>query len=127
MATILIIDDDEILHKFLRQILGKEGHQVEEAFDGMTGLEMARSCKPDLILLDLELPRLNGHKVCQILKADKNYQSIPIIMMTASLQHEDKQWAEKTGANHYFTKPFDLEQLTGTIKELLAQAQNAEG
>lgn len=116
---ILLVDDEEDLRKMLRFRLESMDYDVSEAEDGQEGLDKARSNMPDLILLDLMLPKLDGFKVCRILKFDAKYKDIPIIMFTAKAQEEDKDAGRDVCADAYITKPFEPAVLVSKIKELL--------
>lgn len=117
---ILIVDDEANIVKLLKNRLKKiGGYKVIVAQDGQDGLELARNEKPDLILLDLMLPKLNGYKLCRMLKFDQKYKHIPIIIFTARAQKSDEKLGLEVGANAYITKPFRSETLLTKIKELL--------
>lgn len=116
---ILIVDDEDGLRSMLRFRLEALNHDVSEAIDGQEGLDKARSDKPDLIILDLMLPKIDGFKVCRMLKFDEKYKGIPIIMFTARAQQKDKELGKEVCADAYITKPFETEVLLGKIKELL--------
>jgi DNA-binding response OmpR family regulator len=118
---ILIVDDEEDLRKMLRFRLESVGYEVDEAIDGQEGLDKARSCIPDLMILDLMLPKLDGYKVCRMLKFDERYKHMPIIMFTARAQKRDEQLSREMGADAYITKPFEPHLLLEKIKELLEQ------
>ena len=116
---ILIVDDEQDLVETLSFRLEANGYTVIKANDGQVGLDKARSEKPDLIILDLMLPKIDGYKVCRMLKFDEKYKNIPIIMFTARAQETDKKMGEEVGADGYITKPFEPAVLLGKIKELL--------
>lgn len=116
---ILIIDDETVLQMGVAIRLKASGFEVLTASDGLAGLEMARKEEPDLILLDLMLPKMDGFKVCRMLKFDARYKNIPIIMLTARAQDVDKSMGGEAGVNAYITKPFDHRELLDKIKELL--------
>jgi len=116
---ILIVDDEEDILKVLRFRLEANNYEVLSASDGQEGLNKARSEKPDLIILDLMLPKLDGYKVCRMLKFDENYKTIPIILFTARAQASDKELGMEMGANAYIPKPFEPAILLGKIQELL--------
>jgi DNA-binding response OmpR family regulator len=103
----------------IRFSLELEGYNVLVASNGEEGLNLARQEKPDLILLDLMLPKLDGYKVCRLLKFDERYKHIPILMLTAKTQEKDKILGKETGANEYITKPFDMDELMAKIKSYL--------
>ncbi len=119
MKKILLVDDETELLRILDMTLRKAGFDVEQAANGLEGLERARAGRPDLIVLDLRLPTLDGHTVCQMLKADQTYRHIPIIMLTASREQEDQEWAARTGADLYMTKPYRTNELLDAIDRLL--------
>ena len=118
---ILIVDDEADLVETVRFPLEMEGFNVLVSYNGEDGLGQARREKPDLILLDLMLPKLDGYKVCRLLKFDERYKNIPILMLTAKTQEKDKALGLETGANEYITKPFDLEKLVEKVKEYLSK------
>jgi DNA-binding response OmpR family regulator len=117
---ILIVDDEADLVETIRFPLELEGFQVLAAHNGEEGLNQARSENPDLILLDLMLPKLDGYKICRLLKFDDRYKHIPIFMLTAKTQEKDKILGKETGADEYFTKPFDIDELIAKIKSNLS-------
>ena len=116
---ILIVDDEPHIVMLLETRLKAEGYEVLSAQDGQKGFELAKKEKPDLIVLDLMLPKMDGYKVCGLLKKDSRYAEIPILMFTARAQEEDRRMGEEVGANDYLTKPFQPAVLLGKIKELL--------
>jgi DNA-binding response OmpR family regulator len=113
---ILVVDDEPDLVETVRFSLELEGYQVLAAYNGEDGLNQARKDSPDLILLDLMLPKLDGYKVCRLLKFDERYKHIPILMLTAKAQEKDKILGKETGADDYMTKPFDIDQLMEKVK-----------
>ncbi|NQT75574.1 MAG: response regulator [Candidatus Omnitrophica bacterium] len=116
---ILIVDDEDDLRSMLKFRLEALDYDVLDAVDGQEGLDKARSSRPDLIILDLMLPKLDGFKVCRMLKFDEKHKHIPIIMFTARAQEKDKQIGKEMGADAYITKPFEPDVLLGKMKELL--------
>jgi two-component system, OmpR family, alkaline phosphatase synthesis response regulator PhoP len=117
---ILIVDDETDLVETLRFPLEMEGYTVLVSYNGEDGLHQARKEKPHLILLDLMLPKLDGYKVCRLLKFDERYKHIPILMLTAKTQERDKTLGMETGANEYITKPFEMNDLIEKVKSYLA-------
>lgn len=116
---ILIVDDEPDIVEVLKQRLTGAGFEVIIAEDGYMGLETARREKPDLIILDLMLPKIEGYKVCRMLKFDKDYSHIPIIILTARSQPVEEEIGYSTGANLYLTKPFNGNDLVAKVKEFL--------
>lgn len=99
--------------------LEANGYEVAVAYDGQEGLAKARRDRPDLIVLDLMLPKMSGYEVCAMLKQDSSYQNIPILVFTARAQDADKKLALSMGANDYLTKPFEPETLLAKVKKIL--------
>lgn len=116
---ILVIDDEADLVEMVALRLEANNFEVIKAFDGSAGLEMARNELPDLIVLDLMLPKIDGYKVCRMLKFDEKYKHIPIILFTAKTQDANKKIGEDVGADAYVTKPFDSNELLSKIEQLL--------
>jgi DNA-binding response OmpR family regulator len=120
---ILIVDDEEDILSVLKFRLEANDYEVLTASDGQEGLNKARSEKPDLIILDLMLPKIDGYKVCRMLKFDENYKAIPIVIFTAKDQKKDEDLGKEMGADAYVTKPFEAEVLLEKIRELLKKTQ----
>ena len=118
-ARILVVDDEEDLGRILKFALMAAGHEVLLAMDGAEGLKLAREGAPDLMLLDLMLPKIDGYKVCRMLKFDERYKSLPIVILSARTQEADKEMAKDTGADLFITKPYNLEEILKTIDRLL--------
>lgn len=116
---ILLVEDERDLVETLAFRLKAEDYEVIKAYDGQEGLDKAHSESPDLIILDLMLPKLDGYKVCRMLKFDNKYKSIPIILFTARAQESDMKLAEEVGVDAYITKPFEPQILLAKIKELI--------
>jgi DNA-binding response OmpR family regulator len=116
---LLIVEDEKDMAEIIKLRLEANGYSVILAEDGQEGLEKAKKEKPDLIVLDIMLPKMDGYKVCGLLKSNYKYAKIPIILFTARAQDKDKEMAKEVGANAYITKPFDPEQLLKKIGELL--------
>jgi len=117
--TILIADDEADIVETLKFMLESEGFNVLTAYDGEEALKIARESLPDILLLDVMMPKINGFKVSRLLKFDKKFQNIPILMVTARSQEEDKLIGEETGADEYITKPFDIMNVVELINKYL--------
>jgi DNA-binding response OmpR family regulator len=115
---ILIVDDEEDIAFSLTRRLTAAGFEVICAEDGHDGLTRAQQDHPDLIVLDLMLPKMDGYKVCRLLKFDEKFKHIPIVMLTARSQKEDAALGREMGADYYMTKPFDAGELLNKIHEL---------
>lgn len=114
--SIIIVEDDETLQETLAYNLEREGYQVASAIDGPDGLELARAQKPDLIILDVMLPELDGLSVCRILRREMD---VPIIMLTARSSEVDKIIGLDSGADDYITKPFGLGEFLARVRAAL--------
>jgi len=118
---ILVVDDEVDLVETLRFPLELEGFDVIVSYNGEDALNQAREKNPDLILLDIMLPKLDGYKVCRLLKFDERYKHIPILMLTAKTQEKDKLIGKETGADEYITKPFDIDFVISKVKFYLSK------
>ena len=123
---ILLVDDEPSIVKMVGKRLEVEGFDVLIATDGQDGLTKARTQSPDLIVLDLMLPKLNGYEVCTMLKQDSRYQKIPVVMFTAKAQDKDEKLGMECGANAYVRKPFRAQELMGKIRDLLPGTPSPE-
>jgi two-component system, cell cycle response regulator DivK len=121
MAKILLVEDDEMNRDMLSRRLERRGYQVVIAVDGGQGLRLAHSEAPDLILMDMSLPGLDGWEATRQLKAAPATQAIPIIALTAHAMAGDREQAVEVGCDDYDTKPIEFPRLLGKIEALLAQ------
>ncbi len=124
MKKILIVDDEQDIVESLKFGLEVSGFVCYTAFNGEDGLKLAKEIMPDLIILDVMMPKINGYKISRLLKYDNKYKDIPIIMVTARSQMEDKMIGEETGVNEYITKPFELDQIVSKVEEYLGKAED---
>jgi len=120
MKKILIADDRRQVVELVRVSLEGEDYKIVDASDGKEALKRVRLEKPDLILLDVVMPKMDGFEVCRQLKKDPQTQEIPIIMLTAKGQEVDKEKARQVGVRDYITKPFSPSALLIKIEEILA-------
>ena len=123
---ILLVEDEKNIVKVVAYNLEREGYQVITARDGEEGLAKARKELPDLILLDLMLPKLDGLDLCRQLKADPKNARIPIIMLTAKTQEADRVVGLELGADDYVAKPFSMRELAARVKAVLRRGQSSE-
>lgn len=119
MATILLVEDNEENREGLRRRLERRGYAILMACDGMQGVEMALSAAPDLILMDMNLPLLDGWEATRRIRASSDGTAIPIIALTAHAMAEDREKTIKAGCNDYHTKPVELTRLLQQIEQLL--------
>ena len=121
---ILIVDDEPDLLTVLKIGLEAEGFEVLQATDGEQGLALARQEMPDLMVLDLMLPRMDGYKVCRALKFDERYKRIPIFILSARSGETDRQLALEMGADEVHTKPYDMKALIDRVRARLEQDEH---
>ncbi len=119
MAKILLVEDQEMNRDMLSRRLKKRGYEVAIAVDGAEGVDKARSESPDLILMDMSLPVMDGWEATRTLKADAVTRSIPVVALTAHAMSTDRDKALEAGCDAYETKPVDLPKLLGTVQKLL--------
>ena len=122
-SKVLIVEDDPNAVELLRLYLGRDGHKVLVASDGLEGLRLAREAHPDLVVLDLMLPKLDGMEVCRVLREESD---VPIVMLTARVDEEDRLKGLNLGADDYVTKPFSPRELAARVRAVLRRtARNA--
>jgi twitching motility two-component system response regulator PilH len=119
MSRILAVDDSPTVLQLLSQMLAEGHHDVIRAVDGVEAIRLAVEQQPDLVLLDVILPKLNGYQVCRQLKAMPETAAIPVILITRKAKDEDRQWGVEQGADGYITKPFTTLDLLSMIRQFL--------
>jgi len=122
--SILVVDDDKKLVELVKLYLEKDGYRVLTAYDGQEALELARSKRPSLIILDLMLPKVDGLDVCEILRRESK---VPIIMLTAKTTEQDRITGLDLGADDYVTKPFSLGELLARVRAVLRRVEGEGG
>jgi DNA-binding response OmpR family regulator len=125
-ATVLVVDDDPVILKLLEVNFEMEGFEVVRAADGFEGLERARAVRPDIVVLDVMMPRMTGYEVARALRDDAETAHIPIIFVTARAQSSDVERGMELGVDDYITKPFDPLDLIDRVNSLLARNEPAE-
>ena len=118
--VILIVEDDPKSMTLTKDLLKISGYTTIQAADGMQGVELAKSAKPDLILMDIMMPKMDGYTACHDIKADPVTRNIPVVMLTAMGYDLNKKFAKQMGADGYVTKPFSRQELIDAISPLLA-------
>ncbi|HET7434252.1 MAG TPA: response regulator [Thermoanaerobaculia bacterium] len=120
MTTILIVEDNEMNRDMLSRRLQKRGFEIILALEGQAGIDAAAASKPDLILMDLSLPVMDGWQATQRLKADSDLRQIPVIALSAHAMETDREKALQAGCDDFDTKPIDMPRLMAKIEALLA-------
>jgi two-component system cell cycle response regulator DivK len=123
MAKILLVEDNEMNRDMLSRRLARKGHEVSIAIDGSEGIAKARAERPELILMDISLPELDGWEATLLLRADATTASIPVIALTAHAMESDRARSLEVGCDDYDTKPVELQRLLGKIDALLARGR----
>ncbi len=119
MSTVLVVEDSLAQRQMISDLLKGSGLKVSVASDGVEALEeILKSC-PDVVVLDIVMPRMNGYEVCRRLKADPKTQNVPVVMCSSKGEEFDRYWGMKQGADAYIAKPFQPTELIGTVKQLL--------
>jgi twitching motility two-component system response regulator PilH len=119
MSTVLIVEDSVTQREMITELLQGSGLTVTVANDGMEALEHIEGAQPDLVVLDIVMPRMNGYEVCRRLKSDPKTQRLPVVMCSSKGEEFDRYWGMKQGADAYIAKPFQPTELIGTVKQLL--------
>jgi len=119
-CKVLVVEDDGTLLDVLQYNLAKEGYDVLTASDGAKGVEVARGSKPDLVILDVMLPKIDGYEVCRILRKE---MTVPILMLTAKIEETDRVVGLEVGADDYVTKPFSMRELMARVRAMLRRTE----
>ena len=117
--TVMVVDDDELIRKVVKIYFTNRGHRVMSAVDGQDCLQQLRSSKPDVILLDVTMPGLDGWEVCRRIR---EFSDVPVAMLTARAQEADREKGAMMGANAYVTKPVSLKELDARIRDLVRRS-----
>lgn len=118
---ILVVDDEPPIVRLMEFILARQGHEMIVAVNGEEALDKVRAHAPDLVLLDIMMPRIDGYDVARTLRADPEFANIPIIMLSAKAQEEDIQRGKDVGVNEYITKPFSPDHLVAVVSDYLTR------
>ena len=125
MSTILIVEDNEKNMKLVRDILRHKGHVTLEAVTGEEGVRLARERRPDLVLMDIQLPDIDGIAALRRIRADHSLDAIPVLAVSASVMPDEQQMIVASGFDAFITKPINLKQFLDTVKRFLAQGRTA--
>jgi|SRR5579875_310295 len=121
-ARVLVVDDDDVIRQLISVNLELEGFEVHTATDGLDALDRAKEVKPDVVTLDVMMPRLDGWGAAERLRADPETRGIPIVLLSARAQEADLQRGERIGVDAYLTKPFDPDELIAVVGRLAGGA-----
>jgi twitching motility two-component system response regulator PilH len=119
MSTVLVVEDSPTQREIIIDLLQGSGLTVMVATDGMEALDHMQMSCPDLVVLDIVMPRMNGYEVCRKLKTDPKTQKVPVVMCSSKGEEFDRYWGMKQGADAYIVKPFQPKELLATVKQLL--------
>ncbi|MFB8787806.1 MAG: response regulator [Potamolinea sp.] len=119
MSTVLVVEDSLAQRQMISDLLKGSGLTVDVASDGVEALEHIQRLTPDVVVLDIVMPRMNGYELCRRLKADPKTQNVPVVMCSSKGEEFDRYWGMKQGADAYIAKPFQPTELIGTVKQLL--------
>jgi twitching motility two-component system response regulator PilH len=119
MSTVLVVEDSVPQREMITKLLRGIGLNVTLASDGMEALEQIQSQCPDVVVLDIVMPRMNGYELCRRIKANPSTQHMPVVMCSSKAEEFDRYWGMKQGADAYIAKPFQPTELVGTVKQLL--------
>lgn len=123
--TIMVVDDEENLVRMLEMNLERQGYEVMKAYDGVEALAAARDRRPDLVLMDINMPNMDGHAALVAMKADSALRDIPVIMLTANREAERLDRSIERGAEYYVTKPIEFAELAGLLARFFQEKSDS--
>jgi twitching motility two-component system response regulator PilH len=119
MSTVLVVEDSVAQREMIKDLLESSGLEVTAVSDGFEALRFIQGHPPDLVLLDIVMPKMNGYEVCRRIKSNANTKMLPVVMCSSKGEEFDRYWGMKQGADAYIAKPFQPTELVGTVKQLL--------
>lgn len=119
MSTVLVVDDSAMLREMVADLLTKSGITVIQAADGVEAMEKIKASCPDLVVMDIVMPRMNGYELCRWIKNDPTARDTPVVMCSTKNEEFDRYWGMKQGGDAYIAKPFHPAELVETVKQLL--------
>lgn len=119
MSTVFLVEDSTTTRKMISELLIKQGLKVEIATDGVEALAILPTISPDIVVLDIVMPKMNGYEVCRNIKSDPKTKHLPVLICSSKGEDFDRYWGMKQGADAYIAKPFQPKELIATIKQLL--------
>lgn len=125
MSAVLVVDDSTLVRVILAECLERSGFEVIEAIDGIEAIEQIQTHRPDLVITDIVMPRMNGYELCRWIKSDPRTKGIPVMMCTTKDEDFDRYWGLKQGADAYIAKPYRPLEMVNAVKHLLEIAQQS--
>ncbi|MCA6506816.1 MAG: response regulator [Pseudanabaena sp. M135S2SP2A07QC] len=122
MSTVLVVEDSVTQREMIEDLLKCSGLTVKTAGDGVEALEQMQGNCPDIVVMDIVMPRMNGYELCRRIKTDPKTERVPVVMCSSKGEEFDRYWGMKQGADAYIAKPFRPQELVGTVKQLLRKA-----
>jgi len=122
MSTVLVVEDSVTQREMIEDLLKGSGLNVKTAGDGVEALEQMQGNCPDIVVMDIVMPRMNGYELCRRIKTDPKTERVPVVMCSSKGEEFDRYWGMKQGADAYIAKPFQPQELVGTVKQLLRKA-----
>jgi len=122
MSTVLVVEDSVTQREMIEDLLKGSGLTVKTAGDGVEALEQMQNVCPDIVVMDIVMPRMNGYELCRRIKTDPKTERVPVVMCSSKGEEFDRYWGMKQGADAYIAKPFQPQELVGTVKQLLRKA-----
>ncbi|ELS34562.1 MULTISPECIES: response regulator transcription factor [Pseudanabaena] len=119
MSTVLVVEDSVTQREMIEDLLKGSGLNVKTAGDGVEALEQMQGSCPDIVVMDIVMPRMNGYELCRRIKTDPKTERVPVVMCSSKGEEFDRYWGMKQGADAYIAKPFQPQELVGTVKQLL--------
>ncbi|MCA6572573.1 MAG: response regulator transcription factor [Pseudanabaena sp.] len=122
MSTVLVVEDSVTQREMIEDLLKSIGLIVKTAGDGIEAIEQMQGSCPDIVVMDIVMPRMNGYELCRRIKTDPKTERVPVVMCSSKGEEFDRYWGRKQGADAYIAKPFQPQELVGTVKQLLRKA-----
>jgi len=119
MSTVLVVEDSPPQREMITTLLKDNGLSVSSASDGVEALEQIQNTRPDIVVLDIVMPRMNGYELCRRLKDNPKTKGMPVVMCSTKGEEFDRYWGMRQGADAYISKPFQPQELVGTVRQLL--------
>ncbi|KAM3101014.1 PleD family two-component system response regulator [Phormidesmis sp. 146-12] len=123
MCAVLVVDDSAMIRLMLKEYLSESGFEVVEAIDGVEAIAHIQSHRPDLVITDIVMPRMNGYELCRWIKSDPKTKSIPVMMCTTKNEDFDRYWGLKQGADAYISKPYRPLEMMNAVRYLLERTR----